>query len=1140
MPLDTLVLDKLLSWSDTATRNWGAAVDVPEWLRALGLEQYEIAFQSNAISPALLPGLTEADLKKLGIASVSHRRLLLDSIAALPTVPGGKPGLPPGADQTDLYRSSELVAERRQISVMFCDLVDSTPLSVRLDPEDLSELISAYQAHVAEVTARFGGFVALYVGDGVVIYFGWPEAHEADAERAVRAALAVVAAVGAIRVQGEILQVRVGIATGLVVVGEVFGSGRASQLAVTGATPNRASRLQQVAGPNGIAIDAITHQLIGRLFECRDMGPLTLKGLPGPTHAWLVQGESRVVNRFEALRTASSMIPLFGRQEELDLLLRRWHQAVRGEGGVVLLAGEPGIGKSRLIAALEERLRSEPCTILRYFCSPHYQDSPLYPIIGQLERTAGFAEGDTDAEKFHKLRTMLAFTITSDDDLMVVADLLSLPAKNLPTALDLFPQQRKERTFAALIRYCEAQARAKPALILVEDAHWSDPSTREVFGLVIERMAGLSILMVMTFRPDLKAPWIGRAGISLLTLGRLDRQEALSMAAEVAARALPAVLLERIVARTDGVPLFIEELTKSVLERGADSGLPESLHDSLMARLDRIPSAKAVAQLGSVIGRNFSHQLISALAELPEAILLEALDQLIASGLASRQGKPPHAMYTFKHALVGDAAYESLLKSRRRQLHAKIGAILEKGWPETQEVEPELLAHHYGRAGLAERSVGYWHKAANRAIGRFANLEAIAHCDEAVVQLRAMLPSPDRLRTELAVQLAKGVAVRAGLGYSVPESEQVFLRACDLCEELDDRIGLVHALRGLFGCYYVAARWLDAAQVADRICTAAEGLTDRVVLCIRWTMDGATRLFRGEPAEAVARLQEALRCCDECDRQTHIRLTGHEMGSLIRFHLAIAEWLIGLPETAANTMEESVAIAAHATQPFSLVQALGNSALLHTLLRKWDAAGVLASETSDLSLRHRIPDYILFGGMLSATVTAARGDVTRGAPDVRECMRQLHRVGWQCFVPILLVDVAAALSASGDVDAALETASEALCMIRANGEFAWESEALRVVGESKLATGTVCMVEIEADLRGALDIAARQGALAFQLRAATSLARLWAERGKLGESRDLLAAIYGHFTQGFDTPDLQEARELLNEICVNPPVATQK
>jgi DNA-binding response OmpR family regulator/class 3 adenylate cyclase/predicted ATPase len=1037
--------------------------------------------------------------------------------------------VPPEPEAAAPAEPAPSASERRYVTALSAELIPAEGGSLASDPEETRAIIDGYRHYANAVIARYGGTAAQWLGREMRAYFGYPVAQEDAAERALHAGLTLAEHLA----EGEAalpsgLAIRVGIASGLVVTdpaGEVLGE-----------TPSEAARLHHLAEPGQVIISANTRRLAGGLFGYRELGPLAVRGATSPVQAWQVLGPSALGSRTEALYVDARM-PLVDREDELTLLRRAWQQAISGEGRLVLLSGEPGIGKSRLLAAVEAELEGEPHVSLRYFCSPLHQDSALHPIIMRWEQEAGFARDDSAEQRLRKLEAILAPADLPSEDAALIAALLSVPTGEGYPRLDLSPQQRKERTFAALLRWLARLTGQQPVLMLFEDAQWADPSSLELLDRLIDQLAERSILLVISFRPEFVAPWIGHAGANLVALSRLTRQQSATLAAQVTAeRVITPAVLERIVAQTDGVPLFIEELTKAVLETALDSGeaaptltVPGTLRASLMARLDRLPTAKQVAQIGAVIGREFPYALLAAVAGLPEARLAQGLDELATSGLASRRGVPPDAVYTFKHALIQDAAYESLLKSRRQQLHGKIAVVLEERWPETKEVQPELLAHHYAAASLAERSIGYWRRAAERAIGRFANLEAIVHCDEAVAQLHTLPSSAERLRVELEVQLAKGVAVRAGRGYSVPESEQVFLRACELCKELNDRVRLVHALRGLFGFYYVAARWSDAAQVADRIGAAATGLDDRVVQCIRWTMDGAARLFRGEPAEAIARLQEALRSYHEDDSETHLRLTGHEMASLIRFHLAIAEWLVGLPETAARTAEESMAIARRVVQPFPLAQALGNSALLHTLSREWDAAEALASEVFDVSVRHGIPDYVSFGSMLAGTVIAAKGDATRGASLACRSMAELRRAGWQCFVPILLVYLAAALGASGEADAALEAVSEALRLIRTSGEFAWESEALRVKGEVKLATGRADAFEAEVDLRAALEVAEQQGAKAFQLRAAISLARLWARQGKRREGRNLLTPIYRRFTEGFSTQDLREAGELLDD-----------
>ena len=698
-------------------------MDVVVWLRSLGLEEYEAAFRENEIDETVLPSLTHEDLKEIGVGPVGHRRKLLDAIAALRTDTSGKASSGDAATaSTAPSVSPEDRAERRQVTVMFSDLVGSTALSARMDPEDLREVISAYQKCVAETVGRFGGFVAKYMGDGVLVYFGYPQAHEDDAERAVRAGLELVAAVSDLKTHAA-LQTRVGIATGLVVVGDLIGSGASQEQAIVGETPNLAARLQGVAEPNSVVIAESTRKLVGNLFELEDLGSQELKGIAGPVRAWAALRPASVESRFEAFH-ATGLTELVGREEELELLLRRWSKAKTGEGQVVLLSGEAGIGKSRLTAALLERLAAEPHTRLRYFCSPQHTDSALYPIISQMERAAGFAHDDTPQAKLDKLDAVLAqsFYATSGRGALcrnaVAAERWTLShARTGPAAA---PTEERWKRSLRKWRRCRDH---NPVLMIFEDAHWIDPTSLEALGRTVDRIRTLGVLLIVTYRPEFEPPWIGRPHVTALTLNRLGEREIAAMIDRVTGnKALPASIRQDIIERTDGIPLFVEEMTKAVLEAEGEGrrasrqlplfrllplAVPASLHASLMARLDRLGSAKEVAQIGAAIGREFSHALLAAVVRKPEAELQSALDRLIAAGLLFRQGVPPHATYLFKHALVQDAAYGTLLREPRRALHARIAETLESQFAEIAENQPKLLARHCTEAGLIEKAAGF-------------------------------------------------------------------------------------------------------------------------------------------------------------------------------------------------------------------------------------------------------------------------------------------------------------------------------------------------------------------------------------------------------------------------------------------------
>ena len=643
----------------------------------MGLARYVPAFRDNEIDGEVLPRLTAEDLVGLGVTSIGHRRKLLEAIAALRAETA--------APLPAVTSGPAAAAERRQVTVMFCDLVGSTALSRRLDPEDLREVIGAYHGCVEKVVARFGGFVAKYMGDGVLVYFGYPQAHEDDAERAVRAGLALVGATGELEAP-ERLRVRLGVASGLVVVGDLIGSGAAQERGVVGETPNLAARLQALAAPDTLVISESTRRQIGALFEIEDLGPQPLAGFGEPQRAWRVVGESGLLSRFEALR-AASLTPLVGREEEIDLLQRRWRRAVSGEGQVVLICGEPGIGKSRLAAALRERLEGEDLTRLRYFTSPHHQESALYPFVAQLERAARFERDDPVERKLDNLEALLAVASPPAEELGLLAELLSLPSRYpLPPST---PQRKREKTFEALLRQLEALARQKPVLMVFEDLHWIDPSSRELLDRIIERIARLPVLLVATFRPEFVPPWGGLPQVTVLTLARLDRRTGTEMVAGIAGnRALSSEAAAEIVERADGVPLFVEELTRAVLEAGGSgegiektlagavspsAAVPAVLHAPLMARLDRLGQAtKEIAQIAAAIGREFPYELLAPVAERGEADLQDALSRLGEAGLIFGRGSPPYATYLFKHALVRDAAYGSLLRRRREELHARI------------------------------------------------------------------------------------------------------------------------------------------------------------------------------------------------------------------------------------------------------------------------------------------------------------------------------------------------------------------------------------------------------------------------------------------------------------------------------------
>jgi class 3 adenylate cyclase len=826
-------------------------MDVAQWLQALGMEQYAPAFAQNEIGPDLLPSLTGDDLKDLGVALVGHRRRLLEGIAAL------RGSAAADVDPPAKRPAAEPEAERRQLTVMFCDLVGSTELASRLDPEDLRQVIVGFQRTAAEIVSRFGGFVAKLMGDGALVYFGYPQAHEDDPEQAVRAGLALIDAVGEMSAP-ERLRVRIGIATGVVIVGDLIGEGQAQEYGIVGEAPNLAARLQGLAGPDTIVISEGTRRQIGSFFEAADLGPQQLKGFAEPQRAWRILAENKSLSRFEALHSGSS--PLVGREEEIEVLLRRWTQAKSGSGRVALISAEPGIGKSRLAEALVDRLHAEPHTRLRYFCSAHHQDSAFYPIVTHLEHACRFERGEAPEAKLAKLDALLASTAAPDGEIALLAQLMSLPSRERYPSLDFTPQRRRAQTFETMIRQVAHLAKRLPLLIVFEDIHWIDPSSCDLLDQIIERISELPVLLLATFRPEFRPPWTGQSHVTTLALTRLNRRETIALIAGMAgADALPTDVVDEIADRTDGVPLFIEELTKAVIEAGTVSkadatlsmavrpglGVPATLQASLMARLDRLGPAKDVAQVGAAIGRTFDYDLLAIASGGSETEVQSALARLTDAGLVFTRGTPPHATYIFKHALVQDAAYGTLLRGRRHELHARIAAALEREFPEKVDAQPELLAQHLTRAGLVDRALEYWRRAAERALRGSALAEAIAHARKGIESIASLPPDTDRARQDLRLQMILAQALLARHGHGTTESVEAYSRARALAEELGDVSVQFPALYGIWVAHYARVS-REFSQVTHEVLALAEQHPTSTRLCLARRLNGSRSLLRGE------------------------------------------------------------------------------------------------------------------------------------------------------------------------------------------------------------------------------------------------------------------------------------------------------
>ena len=1122
-------------------------MDIAAWLRQLGLERYEQAFRENEIDAAILPKLTADDLKDIGVTIVGHRRKLLEAIAAL-AEPASAPQVVQSAPAEAAPRARPAEAERRQLTVLFCDLVGSTELAARFDPEDMGRVIRAYQDTCTEVIERWGGHVAKYMGDGVLAYFGWPHAHEDEAERAVRSGLAMIETLAELETPaGEPLAARVGIATGLVMVGELIGVGAAQEQTVVGETANLAARLQALAEPGSIVISRRTRRFVGGLFELTDLGPQRLKGFAEPLAAWRVEGEGRAEGRFEALH-GERLTPLVGREHELGILLERWAWAKDGDGQVVLLSGEPGIGKSRLIRALRERLADEPYTPLSCYCSPYHANSALHPMIGLLERATQFDRDDPPEQQLAKLEAVLARSSDRLDEVVpLLAALLGVSTGTRYPALTLNPEMQKRRTLQTLVDQLAGLAAQKPVLALYEDVHWIDPSTLELLGLVVERVRQLPVLVVITFRPEFQPTWTGQAHVTALTMSRLGRRQGADLIARVTGdKPLPAEIVEQIVARTDGVPLFVEELTKTVLELGllTDAGdhyeltgplpplaIPATLHDSLMARLDRLAPVKEVAQIGAVIGREFSHNLLAAVSPLVDNDLNSALDQLVASELVFRRGTPPEATYSFKHALVQDAAYQSLLKSKRQQLHAQIAEVLERGSPGVGETGPEVLAHHLTDAGLAARAIPYWRRAGKLATARSANVEAIAHLTKGLELIATLPDAPEQLDEELALRLAIGGPLIASRGYATPEVERTYSRAQMLCDQLGRTSELFPVLRGLWICYFTRGELQRAHDLAGRLVALAEeeGAPLRRALARRAL--GITLFFLGRFADATAALDEGIAIDDAVaagEDPAHLLLYTERAGVMCRLNSARALWFLGFPDRALERVEAGLTLGQDLAHAHSLAFALCYAAELHNLRREFDAARTRAETAIALASEHYLPHWLAFGNICQGFAQVGLSQQAKGIAQLCAGLAGWEATGARVIETQWLGFLAEAHIQArqfGDALTALDQAAETTA---ATGECHYQAELYRLRGAVLAETGDAG--EAAAWLQRAIDTARSQQAKSLELRAATSLARLWADQGNRPQAHDLLAPVYGWFTEGFATADLKEAKALLDEL----------
>ncbi|WP_426441987.1 AAA family ATPase [Bradyrhizobium genosp. P] len=1111
-------------------------MDIDSWLHSIGLERYAQTFRENAVDLSVVPYLTDADLEKLGVL-LGHRRKFLRAVAALGTVDKG--ASPVGLMASVPPRKPD-TAERRQLTIMFCDLVGSTALSTRLDPEDLREIIGSYQSCCADIITGTKGFVARYMGDGVLAYFGYPQAHEHDAERAVRAGLALIEAVPKLAspVSGP-LQVRVGIATGLVVVGDLISAGLAEEQAVIGETPNLAARLQTMAEPGTVVISSSTRRLTGGLFDYSELGTFPLKGFDEPVKVWQALGVSPTESRFEALRT--SALPLVNRHEELDQLIQRWDGVQRGEGSVVLLSGEAGIGKSRIAQTLLEQLSSEPHMVVRQFGSPYHQDTALYPVITQLERTAGFRRDDRDEQRLAKLESTLVTAPGSrGETVSLFAGLLSIPGGGRYAALDLTPQKRKERTLQALLAQLEGLATRQPLLFLMEDMHWVDPTSLELFGQIVDRAPALPLLAIATFRPDFVPPWAGRPQVTTIGLDRLHRRHCTEMIANLTARkVLPQEIADQITERTDGVPLFVEELTKAVVESGAlveqddryvaagpvtQLAIPTSLQESLLARLDRFASTNNVAQIAAALGRQFSYELISAVAGLPPDVLDETLQQLESAELIFRRGVPPDAEYTFKHALVQDTAYGTMLRGVRQRVHGGIAAALEAQFPDIVATQPALLARHCSEAGLAEKAAAYWLKAGQQALARAAMIEAAAQLRKGLEALGGVQEGAVRQKQELDLQLALGLALMAMKGYSAPEVGETLGRARTLAEQIDQPRYLWPVMLGQSSFHRVRGEHRRALELAEELERVGEARNDiSAQLVGRWA-NGRTRLFLGEFVVARELLE---RCHGLADPAHRSWVSFSDPYVLTLSYLAWTLATLGYMDQARTRLHEALTEARRLNHAQTLADVLLTARPVERFLDSPDLPRH-EEELLALSTERGFPLHQGWAmGYRGVSLTLA-GQPLQGLSLLEQASKTIQTTGAVTGTPDLLIMLAGTYAALDRPADGLNCLAEAERIIQATDERFGEAELHRLRGSLLDAIGN--QAASEQGYRHAIEVARLQAAKVFELRASVDLTRLLRRQNRRTEAHDLLAPIYAWFTEGQDAPDLKAARTLLTEL----------
>lgn len=1125
---------------------------VSAWLDNLGLSIYHASFEHNAITWDVLPELNEGDLKALGVL-LGHRKILLRAIAQLSQNAAiDSKSISAGIIPEEQPSSSERnQAERRQLTVMFCDLVDSTALSCQLDPEDLQDVIRRFLDACSQAIGRLDGYIAKYMGDGMLAYFGYPHAHENDAERAVHAGLTILDTVKAFNLDNphpqRSIATRIGIATGRVIVGELIGQDIAKERSVFGETPNLAARLQALAKPDQLIIDLATKRLVGNEFEFLDLGVSSLKGFDTPVQAWQVLSIKPSASRFESYRS-SQLAKLVGREQEISLLVSRWREAVDGEGQVVLLSGEAGIGKSRIARSLCDGLTDEQHQMIQFQCSPYHTNTALYPAINFLRQTAGFTNQDSVETQLKKLDTVTVKSgIDNLETVSLLADLLSIRGNHRPSRLDVSSEERKDMTLEALVHYLQKLSDHCPLLFILEDAHWLDPTTLELITRIISRIRQMHILLLITSRPGFKPAWAEYSYVTSLTLCRLSRRcSAELIATMTGGKELPPEVQKAILTKADGIPLYIETLAENVLGSGLlteandsftlksplkEVPIPDSLQALLMERVDRLGSAKEIVQAGAAIGREFTYELLQATVEVSDNELKNALDLFVASGLVLQEGEIPLATYYFKHALVQEAAYSMMPRKPRRALHLRIAKVLENRFSEQVNMEPELLAYHYEQAGLADPAIEYYHRAARRDTEQSASIEALNHFNQALELLKELPQGTGRDAMELELLLARGAPLLSVKGYASNETEQNYRRAKDLLQENSSSVHQFLAIRGLWVFHLVRGHLASACNLAEDLLVLAQREKSQELLIEAHHTLGATYFYLGRFKETKTHLFAAKSLDDSNQHRSRSFFYGQDSGITARTLLARTLWILGELDQAETLALETISMAKKLEHPFTRVFTLLFITWIYSSARNTEKTLELTNEAIAISTQYSFELGLAWATASQGWALAENGQ-EEGLIKLIDGLSATRATGAQIHDTCTLALLAEIYLHRNRIDEGLATIEEAQKLAVTEGALFWQAELFRLQGELLLRQSSESTHEAEECLCEAIKIAQGQHATMLELRAATSLAKLWKKLNKPDDAKRILNVVYSRFNERIDNLDLTEAKKVIEQLSM--------